>query len=652
MKHPFYGALAVWFTFTIVIMLGVATVGYFSFTQTFALGDSVAQTRDVINMLDDVLVAATDLEIGSRTYVITGDSSILERYGVGHARLGQLTEKLEMAVQDDPGQVKRTQQLRVKLLEGAEISSRLVALRDKTGFDQARRLVAGGQDEKVTGEIRALISAMKGEEEKLLLNSTQNATTARTGFLSFGGVGGGISLGIIVLVFWLVRREGLRRLSMEAELSAANRHPSSSLQQAQRLMQDKRMIDHLAALLHSCSSIEDAREVIGKELRQALPGLPGVVYLFRPSHNMVEEISHWDEPHALEDRTSFSPDECWALKSGLQHVMRTRDDVACGHVDPTRTQATACVPMNMHGELIGVMHKEGSADQFDEARLDLIRRIAVQVGMSLGTLQLQQQLVDQSFRDPMTGLFNRRYFETAIEKEVSRTDRQKQTIGFVMIDIDHVNTINDRYGHHVGDLVLKGVSDTLSRHSRKEDITCRYGGEEFLLVFPGASVNATRELAETLRKAVEKRITVLSDGTRVSNTTISLGVAAYPTQGTNWQDVERMADQALYRAKEQGRNRVVVAETAPVAITTTEHELTTSNLQTGICQIKSLLLKITGRFSTIRQACRFRKSTRNSLTFSGCSCCTQCPAPSTRWQLCMFVSTSLRILIMSPPGRW
>jgi diguanylate cyclase (GGDEF)-like protein len=420
--------------------------------------------------------------------------------------------------------------------------------------------MAGGYGTEVTGQIRSLLARMQAEEDRLLVERNQKVADARGLALAVGVGGVLLSLIIIGLVFSLVRREGMRRLGLEADLSGANGQLSSSLQQAERLIQEKRMIDRVAGLLHSCSSLEDAREIISKEIRQALPDLRGAVYLFRASRNLVEVISHWNEPNTIVSGKSFSPDECWALKSGSRHVMRTPNDVACGHVDSRITEAAVCVPMNIHGESIGVMVVEGTTEQFDDARLDLIRRLVEQIGMSLATLRLQQQLREQSFRDPLTGLFNRRYLEATMEKDVSRADRHRHAIGLVMIDIDHFKSINDQYGHEAGDLVLKSASDILRKHTRTEDIACRYGGEEFLLVLSGASLNTTCERAETVRLAVEKLVVVLPDGRPVTGTTISLGVAIYPTHGVSWQAVLGIADQALYRAKDQGRNRVVVAE--------------------------------------------------------------------------------------------
>lgn len=560
MTNPFQRMLGAWFAIAIVIMLGVAAVAYAAYTKTIAQDAWVVHTRDVMDLLSKTAIAERDMQSGARGYVITGDSAFLEPYSVGKANIDALLDKLDHSISDNPVQVETAKQLRARLLERATFTANLLARYEKDGFDHARRFIAGGYGMEVSRQIRSLLSQMQAEEERLLIERNQQVADGRGLALAIGAGGLLLSIIIIGLVFALVRRESTRRLSVEAELSGTNQKLSGSLQLAERLIQEKHMIDRVAGLLHSCNSIEDAREIIGKEIRQALPDLRGAMYLFRASRNLVEVISHWNEPNALVSAKSFPPEECWALKSGRPHIMRSPDDVSCGHIDVRVTEAAVCVPMNSHGEAIGVMVVEGSTEQLDEARLDLIFRLVDQIGMSLATLRLQQQLRDQSFRDPLTGLFNRRYLEATIEKDVSRADRYRHSIGLVEIDIDHFKSINDRYGHDAGDLVLKNTSDTLRRHARTEDIACRYGGEEFLLVLSGASQNTTCERAETVRLAVEKQVATLANGTSVTGTTISLGIAMYPTHGETWQAAVGVADQALYRAKDQGRNRVVVAD--------------------------------------------------------------------------------------------
>ncbi len=564
MKLSFNQSFAAWFALAIFMMFSVLAVLYFSLSRTADLDAWVVRTRDVIDTLNEISATTSNMESAGRSYVITGQTRSLEPYSVGKDQASQLSAALSTQVSDNPLQTKRAQQLRAKLLERIALSADMITLREQEGFDQARAFVITGRGTQVMGEVNMLVSEMKAEEKGLLILRTQKAAQERGLAMILGITGVLLSILIISLVFAHVHREGRRRMTLEVELSATNQHLASSLKRADRLIQEKQMIDHLDGLLHNCKTIEEAREIIGKELRRALPDMRGALYFFRASRNLVEAIADWNAPHALESSQSFAPDECWALKSGSRHVMRSPDDVACPHVDCHVTEAALCIPMNTHGQLIGVISVEGTQGQFDAARIDFIARLADQIGMSLATLQLQQQLRDQSLRDPLTGLFNRRYFEAMIEKEVRRTDRKRQTLGFVMIDIDYFKRTNDQYGHQIGDLILQGVSDTLSKNTRADDILCRYGGEEFLLVLADANLQVTQERAEVLREAVEKRVVMLSDGSTARRSTISLGVAIYPDDGRSWRDVLQAADQALYRAKAEGRNRVAVEAATPI----------------------------------------------------------------------------------------
>ncbi len=172
---------------------------------------------------------------------------------------------------------------------------------------------------------------------------------------------------------------------------------------------------------------------------------------------------------------------------------------------------------------------------------------------------MRDQLREQSIRDPLTNLFNRRYLEEILEREISRSLRHNQEIGFIMLDIDHFKQYNDTYGHDGGDTLLRHMSAFLQHHIRTEDIACRYGGEEFLLVLPGACLDHSRRRAEDLCASV-RRITVEHQGQVLGTITASFGVAGFPYHGTSATDVINAADQALYRAKHGGRNRVVMAE--------------------------------------------------------------------------------------------
>jgi diguanylate cyclase (GGDEF)-like protein len=173
---------------------------------------------------------------------------------------------------------------------------------------------------------------------------------------------------------------------------------------------------------------------------------------------------------------------------------------------------------------------------------------------------LQLKLSEQANRDPLTGLYNRRYLDVTITRELDRCKREGQTLSLMLIDVDHFKQINDLHGHPAGDEVLKKLA--LMLQTRSTDVVCRYGGEEFLLLLPNMSQTMALARAEQFRKNFEA--TVFLFGTQQVQVTVSAGIASYPGQGLTPDALIRAADQALYQAKALGRNRVVAAGQAVV----------------------------------------------------------------------------------------
>jgi diguanylate cyclase (GGDEF)-like protein len=163
-----------------------------------------------------------------------------------------------------------------------------------------------------------------------------------------------------------------------------------------------------------------------------------------------------------------------------------------------------------------------------------------------------------SVRDPLTGLFNRRYMEETLNSEVERAQREQTTLGIIMLDVDHFKRFNDTLGHAAGDAVLRGLGELLSRNVRDTDVACRYGGEEFVLVLPGASLEVAKVRADRVREAVEE-LHIEHNGRTFAVITVSLGVALFPDHGEDGEALLEAADAALYRAKDKGRNQVVTA---------------------------------------------------------------------------------------------
>ncbi|MDQ3004866.1 MAG: GGDEF domain-containing protein [Chloroflexota bacterium] len=184
----------------------------------------------------------------------------------------------------------------------------------------------------------------------------------------------------------------------------------------------------------------------------------------------------------------------------------------------------------------------------------------------LGQIDRQtQQLVESearlrelSIRDPLTGLFNRRYLEEMLEVEMIRAARKQYLIGIIMADVDHFKRFNDIHGHAAGDAVLVQVANFLRTHVRSSDATCRYGGEEFILVLPEASLRITQIRAEQMLEGA-RHLQVQFDGQTLEAVTLSLSVAIFPVHGSTYDEILGAADAALYRAKSGGRDQVVLA---------------------------------------------------------------------------------------------
>ncbi len=170
---------------------------------------------------------------------------------------------------------------------------------------------------------------------------------------------------------------------------------------------------------------------------------------------------------------------------------------------------------------------------------------------------LQARLADQVVRDPLTGLYNRRYLEETLPREIARSIRHGFPLTVAMIDIDHFKKINDRYGHHAGDLFLSSIGKLFNAGIRQEDFVCRYGGEEFLAVFPGLPEEASISRMEELRRAFESQVVIFED--HELTRTFSVGIAVSPRHGRTSDALIEAADQALYTAKNRGRNRIELA---------------------------------------------------------------------------------------------
>lgn len=371
-----------------------------------------------------------------------------------------------------------------------------------------------------------------------------------------------------------VRVAGERELadlagSINGMLAALEQSQSSlheSIGELERVSQELAQVGEMGNMLQSCRTREEAISVVGQALRGLFPDDSGALCIMNSSQDRVEVALRWGHAIELSTQPYFAPDDCWALRRGRAHVVdNPKMQIYCPHVVPEKEGATLCLPLMAERQTLGVLYLQAPhVALWPESKVQLARTVSEQISLALFNLELQDTLRNQSVRDPLTGLFNRRYMEESLARELSRAERQKHQVAMILFDADHFKRFNDTFGHEAGDLVLKEIAQVLQAKSRKMDIACRYGGEEFLLILPNCPMDIAIQRAEQLRQSA-RELSLTHEGQRLGQVTLSLGVACFPDHANTGESLVRAADSLLYKAKKAGRDRVMSAPDAAVA---------------------------------------------------------------------------------------
>jgi diguanylate cyclase (GGDEF)-like protein len=297
-------------------------------------------------------------------------------------------------------------------------------------------------------------------------------------------------------------------------------------------------------------------------VQKLFPDAPsGALYLFKSSRNLIEAAVRWGDTCGSEP--TFLPDACWSLRRGQPHWSEHPGrGIACQHLTKGSTNQCLCVPMVAQGNTVGVLHLEFESGAGTDSLRDSHQRLAIssasQIALSLASLQLRESLREQSIRDPLTRLFNRRFLEESLERELQMAGRKKQPIAVIFLDLDHFKKFNDTFGHDAGDMVLQSLADLFRTFFRATDICCRYGGEEFAIVLPESSSQDAVIRADVLRAEV-KGLRLQYKKQTLGPLTLSAGVAAFPEHASTSDELLKIADQCLYESKSRGRDIVTVA---------------------------------------------------------------------------------------------
>ncbi|MEL4895893.1 diguanylate cyclase [Crocosphaera sp. Alani8] len=348
------------------------------------------------------------------------------------------------------------------------------------------------------------------------------------------------------------------RKETEIELKNANQQLKQIVEQLAKQNRERTLLSRVSQFLQSCNSVEEAYTILADLIQPLFSDCSLGIYQLNEQQTFATLVS-WSGDY-LNSKKEFRFSECWALRQGKPHYNTiSNSQLFCPHIETNlMTKATLCYPMVAQGKTLGIIYISATDENklTPEAEI-LAEMISDYVTLSLANLKLRQDLKEQSIRDSLTGLYNRRHLYEFLKKEITKSQRYETDIGIILMDIDHFKRINDNYSHGLGDVVLKDIGEFLNNNTRESDIACRYGGEEFILILPHANLENTYERAEALRKQI-KRLHFRFQKHYLESVTVSIGVSNFPQHGLTGEESVHCADIALHVAKERGRNCTVI----------------------------------------------------------------------------------------------
>lgn len=554
------------------------------------------------NALRGASTAFTEAHVAALRYQLTNETPQLNRSDL---LLGEVERQLERALSLSISGSQRTaaraaavqveryrrdkeETGRAALLERAQTLNYTLAqlaTDAETAEAEVTVLIFAGTGKRLVDEIRTLVADL-AEGVNTTLERTlvaSNAATQRTQWLAFFGPLFASLVSLLAIV-QSQRRLGrsIRELAAAARgfaegqlgrrLSLGARDELRPLAEDFNLManrlsereQQNAQLGQFSSTLQSCTTTVEAYGATERFAPQLFGAFSGALYRISNSRNLLEEVARWGDEAGLPDAPQVhTPSDCWALRRGSPQTVDGARGMICLHAHTPAPPKSLCTPLITQNEPLGLLYLYSSDPETDlnGATERFVGTVAEQLALALSNLRLRESLRQQSIRDPLTGLYNRRHLEETLELELHRAARRNEPVSVVMFDVDHFKRYNDTYGHDAGDTVLRALSDVVKRHIRAGDLAYRVGGEEFLLLQPGMAATDAVKRAETLREAAAA-IAFSGQGGALGGVTISLGVATYPDHAQRSTDLLKRADEALYQAKRGGRNRTVVTGSA------------------------------------------------------------------------------------------
>lgn len=526
----------------IAALVVISTLGVLAARELIDDGRALSSGHLAQNSLSDLQAQLREAHLVRRQYAQSGSADHLESYQQAKSVLANRLDEVESFTRTMPAlrsQLPAVRELAVASL--APAAARETEIRALAAASALRRAASQSVDAGYAQVERGLKQAF-----------------------TLGGLALTASFALLFTLVFFFNREMLRRSELEREMQGVNADLTATVHELQQLSREKSQLAAMADLLQSCRTADEAYTVISRALTRLLPGSSGAIAAVKTNASLAEVVLNWGS--GAPTQAVFAPDDCWALRRGRAHAEYDAScDVRCSHILPDARGASLCLPLIAQGEALGVLYLNlPDGDVLSTEIADLTLTLSEQISMALANLRLQEMLRMQSIIDPLSGVYNRRYMESTLERELLRAKRSAGSLALIMIDLDHFKQFNDRFGHDAGDTLLRAFGGLLKSVVRGDDVACRYGGEEFVLIMPGAPEAIAVERADQVRRAM-RELTVQHLGRELGRATLSLGVAVFPAHGLTGAELMQAADAALYRAKHGGRDRVAVANTLRLA---------------------------------------------------------------------------------------
>ncbi len=592
----------------LIVVLALASLAGLLADASNQTSDSfrwVTHSAEVIETAEEALGDLRDAESGQRGFVLTHNPAYARSFAERIASSRRNIAHVVALVADN-----RLQHDRAHLI-GKLISERGARLQEPLDlgrqgrFADATAVIASGRGRELMDAITVRAQAFL-EEERALQASRADAANRRLARSKWLAVIGASVVAVLVALSFALLIRGIRRplgtiiqvmtdlgrgekarieaamgstefsrlargynamadrlehaldeqINSEQRLQIAN----AELHTNSMMLQDRgaviELLGGMAHRMHAARTDDELAQIIRVFVPRVLPDLPGILYAHNNSRNLLVPTAAWGGLDVPQD--GFAPDQCWALRRGQSHcVTEPGRDIVCGHAGVQ--EIYHCEPLLAGGEVIGALYLRGRVEA--ESRFPLTV-LTENISSALVNHRLQRSLREQTIRDPLTGLFNRRYMEEALTLEIARSSRSGAPLSLVMCDVDHFKRFNDEFGHDAGDIVLQAVAAEMRSRFRDGDVVCRYGGEEFTVIAPGTSADALLSRVEEVRQAISE-LNITRNGRTLGSTSMSFGIATWATtMARDGSTLMQAADSALYQAKRDGRNRALISRLA------------------------------------------------------------------------------------------